>query len=36
MSQALLDKNSALFLKHEKMLEEEREERAKLAANFQE
>jgi hypothetical protein len=33
---ALLDKNHDLYLKHEKMLEEEREERSKLAGNFSE
>ena len=36
MSEALLDKNVALFLKHETMLDEEREARKGLAAEFQE
>lgn len=34
MSTDLLQKNVDLFLKHETMLEEEREERSKLANNF--
>lgn len=33
---SLLDKNADLFLTHERMLEAEKEERQKLAANFQE
>jgi hypothetical protein len=33
---SLLDKNCELYLKHESMLEEERQERLRLAANFNE
>lgn len=33
---SLLDKNCELYMKHEQMLEEERQERMRLAANFNE
>ena len=36
LSKGLLDRNSELYLKHETMLEEEKEERQKLASNFSE
>lgn len=34
LCQDLLDKNCELYLKHEQMLEEERQERQRLAGNF--
>ena len=36
LSKGLLERNSDLYLKHEQMLEEEKAERQKLAANFSE
>lgn len=36
LSKGLLQRNSDLYLKHEQMLEEEKAERQKLAANFSE
>jgi chromosome segregation ATPase len=36
LCQSLLDKNCELYMKHEQMLEEERQERLRLAANFNE
>ena len=33
---SLLDKNCELYMKHEQMLEEERQERMRLASNFNE
>jgi hypothetical protein len=33
---SLLDKNCELYMKHEQMLEEERQERMRLAGNFNE
>jgi HKD family nuclease len=35
MCKSLLDKNYELYLKHETMLEQEQEERKKLASTFQ-
>jgi len=34
LSMSLIEKNADLYLKHERMLEEEKNERQKLAASF--